>query len=995
MSSEEEEEENESVIYDTVLIRDTCGNSRSKLKNFFYHKVYEPKNFKYVSNYGELVLLDYLEGTKTKTEYIKTLIPFIIIMCLGGLSIILWIFLCYCYKSPKGCLKRYSKSNKATRDTCFFIFFGFCSVILIFIIVTMVYLTYAKSDINSAICSLSMLRYEIVYGQSLLERKSFKKPFWYGIDSLSENIQSVRDLIYILHDNCEEIIPSLEKDDEGKNEYDKKGNTLKEDLEKLYNEYKDKKISGANGEDSSDTIPLYISKLGFKENNETYTGKVLQDYETHYEYLIKKITDPILDICHDFVGESEDLSELEELPSALDSFNEVISTLEDSMDLVALYVTKKISDQLVNLQNIYYVFYLIFLGLMGISIISVTILFFIYYYKPISAMNYSIKLVLYFINFLMIFCLLLSGLSGIIYKIFSDSSDIVDCMYSSKNLGSNDPRLIQRTTPNSVLNRCVRGDGNLLDEYLTDNGRKIILNLKKINTIYLKIVDAHKKITANERNEYNTLSSLEQLIDDFTLMQRDFSLTTSREECGTGDINYMLNELNKYTLSGMGYQTICETSTYHLYSLIQNEGVIAQIDQDQEENINGKEIEYKYIIDQTGNPVSNPQNDYASACALDEETNHYHSTSSIGVQKYFDALQNYYNKNKDILEEIIDKDGNNPVKGLTKMLEDFTPFIDEIDGMGMKGVMSAIKTKIADPFWEVFGKLVNDTTDYSGVEDAEKVDILGWVNCSFLGQDYNMTMNTFKEMLIPDLKVVMYCSLIFEVLIIALYFIIVSLANNIRDKELEKQENGYDIESIKEDGGEIFEIIENNKYKKNYETEGELITINKIKQKPKKSYHISTSESKGNLNIRTERTNDITKEDINSIKKNLPDNIIQVPKFDIAENIEAIKNVDVRKLIDKNGRAVMHPIRISINSPLGVMEASDKYAHLYNYDIFEPLKEDELNDGESDIENGSYYQKNGKKSNKGKSSKKLGKVKKGKKGKKGDKESNQSSSFSF
>ena len=995
MSSEEEEEENksESVIYDTVLIRDTCGNSRSKLKNFFYHKVYEPKNFKYVSNYGELVLLDYLEGTKTKTEYIKTLLPFIIIMCLGGLSIILWIFLCYCYKSPKGCLKRYSKSNKTTRDSCFFIFFGFCSFILILIIVTMVYLTYAKSDINSAICSLSMLRYEIVYGQSLLERKSFKKPFWYGIDSLSENIQSVRELINTLHDNCEnDIIISLQKNDEGKNDFDNLGNDLKDGLEELYNTYKDEKITGANGEDNSDTIPLYISKLGFKENNETYTGKVLQDYETHYEYLIKKITDPILDICNDFITESEDLSELEELPSALDSFNEVISTLEDSMDLVALYVTKKISDQLVNLQNIYYVFYLIFLGLMGVSIISITILFFIYYYKPISAMNYSIKLVLYFINFLMIFCIVLSGLSGILYKLFSDSSDIVDCMYSSKNLGSNDPRIIQRATPNSVLNRCVRGDGNLLEEYLTDNGRKIILNLKKINTIYLKIVDAYNKITSPERNEYNTLSSLEQLIDDFTLMQRDFSLTTSREECGTGDINYMLNELNRYTLSGMGYQTICETSTYHLYSLIQNEGVIAQIDQEQE-NYNGKEIEYKYIIDQTRNPVSNPVNDYASACALDEETNHFYSTSSNGVEKYFNALQKYYGQNQEILEKIIDKDKMNSVKGLTQMLEDFTPFIG-----GMQEVITAIKTEIADPFWEVFGKLVNDTTDYSGVEDAEKVDILGWVNCSFLGQDYNMTMNSFKELLIPDLKVVMYCSLIFEVLTIALYFIIVSLANNIRDKEMEKQENGYDIESIKEDGGEIFEIIENNKYKKNYETEGELITINKIKQKPKKSYHISTTESKGNLNIRTERTNDISKEeDINSIKKNLPDNIIQVPKFDIAENIEAIKNVDVRKLIDKNGRAVMHPIRISINSPLGVMEASDKYAHLYNYDIFEPLKEDELNDGESDIENGSYYQKNGKKSNKGKSSKKLGKVKKGKKGKKSnkDKESNQSSSFSF
>ena len=53
MTEEEEEneenEENPDLAYDTVLMRDTCGNSRSKIRNYFYHRVYEPKNFKYVS----------------------------------------------------------------------------------------------------------------------------------------------------------------------------------------------------------------------------------------------------------------------------------------------------------------------------------------------------------------------------------------------------------------------------------------------------------------------------------------------------------------------------------------------------------------------------------------------------------------------------------------------------------------------------------------------------------------------------------------------------------------------------------------------------------------------------------------------------------------------------------------------------------------------------------------------------------------------------------
>ncbi len=950
------------LVYDTVLMRDTCGNSRSKIKNYFYHRIYDSDNFQYTSDYDELILLDYLEGTKQKKDYLKTIIPFLIIMCLGGLSIILWCFLCYCFKSPKGCLKRYSKANKKTRDICFFIFFGFCSVILILIIVTVVYLTYSKSDINGAICTLSMLRYEIVYGQSLLEKKTFKKPFWYGIDTLGDNIDKVRYLISELKTNCDNYIVDLQIDGSGKSIFDKADKNLKDGLENLYNSFKDETIKVTVDGGDVYIIPLYISNLGFKENNETYTGRILQDYETKFEYLIKKIFDPLYEICQDLINADND--ELAELPTALDNFNNVISTLEGSMDLIAYYITKKISDEYINLKNIYYVFYIIFLTLMGVSIISMSIIFFIYYYKPISAMNYSIKLILYFINFLMIFCLVLSGLSGILYRYFSDSSDIVDCMYSSKNIGSDDPRIIERTTPSSVLTRCVRGDGNLLEEYLNDNSKKMILNLQKLNTIYKKIVEAYYRITPTEDNEYNTLSSLDQVILDFKYMQQEFSLTTSKEESGTLDINYMLNELNKYTLKGMANEPVCDVTTFDLWSLREESGPTAQIDQEG----NNDNIKYKSIE----NPGTIPPSDYTVDC-LD------------GFNKYYYILVDYKTENNGLLGRMLTNTG----VGLTDIKQNFkTEFEDNI-----RSVINDIKKYIADPFWKTFGDLVNDTNDYTGIEEAEKVDILGWVNCSFLGQDYNLTMNTIKETLVPDLKVVTYCSLIFEILIIALYFIIISLANNIRDKDSEKNEFGYDVESIKEDGGEMFEIVENNKYKKNYEAEGELITVNKIKSKQKKNIHISNTES--NINLRIDKTNDVTKEeDINSIKKNLPDNIIQVPKFDIAENIEAIKNVDVRKLIDKNGKAVMHPIRISINSPLGVMEASDKYAHLYNYDVFEPLKEDEL-DGESDIENGSYYQKNDKKKNKRKSIKKNTKKGKGKGKSNKDKESNKSDSFSF
>ena len=45
----------------------------------------------------------------------------------------------------------------------------------------------------------------------------------------------------------------------------------------------------------------------------------------------------------------------------------------------------------------------------------------------------------------------------------------------------------------------------------------------------------------------------------------------------------------------------------------------------------------------------------------------------------------------------------------------------------------------------IFKNLVNDTTNYTGIEEAEKVDILGWVNCSILGKDYNVTLKQLNQ----------------------------------------------------------------------------------------------------------------------------------------------------------------------------------------------------------------------------------------------------------
>ena len=140
---------------------------------------------------------------------------------------------------------------------------------------------------------------------------------------------------------------------------------------------------------------------------------------------------------------------------------------------------------------------------MAAIILILSILFFIYYFKPLSALYSSIKSMLYVMNFLMIFCFIFSGITGVFSIYFSNASDILDCVYSTNNIGSDNPRIINRTTPSSVLSRCIRGDGNLLDEYSNDNVRKTIEYLKKINSIYIPVEDAYSRINSNEKNVYN------------------------------------------------------------------------------------------------------------------------------------------------------------------------------------------------------------------------------------------------------------------------------------------------------------------------------------------------------------------------------------------------------------------------------------------------------------------------------------------------------------
>ena len=116
-------------------------------------------------------------------------------------------------------------------------------------------------------------------------------------------------------------------------------------------------------------------------------------------------------------------------------------------------------------------------------------------------------------------------------------ADIIDAVLSKENLSSENPKIIGEGNIKK-LEKCLRGDGNLFDEFMNEEMKKIIEPLTMLYTIYTPVRNKKKKmhpdnpLMENENNEYNTFMKLEEIINNLENMKKDFIPTTSEESAG-------------------------------------------------------------------------------------------------------------------------------------------------------------------------------------------------------------------------------------------------------------------------------------------------------------------------------------------------------------------------------------------------------------------------------------------------------------------------------
>lgn len=843
---------------DEVLIRDSCAKSRSNIKKYFYYNEYSKDNFPFKSNFEELTLLDMMEGTKSIVDVLPMFVPYILIIILAIICIGVWISVCCCSIKPRCCLKKDNKNTNRTRFICFMIFSGFSLSIIVLGIVLLVYIYYAEGDFNGSICSLLMLQYEIINGQGFLSKNKLSKPFWYGSNEIGNSIQNINTLLEELKTVCtdednfeEELEDSLEA-----------AGTLESRLQLIYNNNKDENIEGDSPSGlRTYTVPIYISNLGPKENNETFTGRVYDGYKRNFEYIKKDVLEPVYGICKIM---SQDGGE--SLSSGLSGFESVISslnsTLENLSSTITTYITQY-SNYIVNFG--YKVNFSLFAIITGSMVIE-CILFISYYFRPFTTIKCNIYIFINLMNLTLILCIIFNGVFGILSLLTGNLADIVDAALSNENFAAEKPRLVGEGDEIKKLARCLRGDGDLFDEFVTDEVKLIVEPLTRLYSLYTPVKTIDEKINnEEEKTEYNSLIELDKVIEELEKMKADFILTTTIESSGNNDINTMLDELTKYTMAGRRYQIQCAQASYDIWTTSSEHCPSVQADN----NIITGECKILNDYYDSAHPEQKAQEAseiYNQACPL--ITTDTFPDVKTAVYKYILSLSNYRIENERLINTLLGShtneniNDNADIDGFIALNNYFkNKFITPI-----KPAISTINEKVTGKVYTVFNELLNDTTQDTSKLNLNNFNLFSWMNCSAIGQDYNATLSTLKSNLTNEMRVITICSLICEFLLIANLYIMVGLAKNLRDKVFEIN----DARDVSHSSDNIEEI-----------------EINSIK--PKKP----------------EKEDD----EIYAIKNK--------KKFDVEQNVDTKRGINVDEDLNTDGNGIAHPAIVSINGPDG------------------------------------------------------------------------------
>ena len=393
-----------------------------------------------------------------------------------------------------------------------------------------------------------MLSYDIVNGVGLLKKKDFVKPYWYGLESIKDYIEEINGNTGVLNTlvtNCQNFDPSdaintFFRTDIPKFQLELKN--IKDNINPKTISYNPDQGLYNSGGNPVDITPLYILNLGSTTDKTSSLGKILQDFQNTFINVFNNYTLPVKALC-------EIIKDGNSLNAPLGDVGGIIDNLQDSMSSI----TNDVVDLMTKYKK-YITEYLLgtFLGfniVLMIFIFIEAIMLIFYSNRNYNLIRRHLICVWAFMGFMLIFFFIFAGIFGIV----------------SSLLNSIEPRIISGGENIKNVDVCLRGDGDLLKVFLEEDSIEFTDSINTLFNMYIPINNYIQLSEDTNKNDFNTLSSIDDLIEEYEDYKDDILLTTSYQEHGNLDMSIQLEELNKYTVYGRYYQDACATKIYDLY----------------------------------------------------------------------------------------------------------------------------------------------------------------------------------------------------------------------------------------------------------------------------------------------------------------------------------------------------------------------------------------------------------------------------------------------
>ena len=469
-------------------------------------------------------------------KYIYHILPLIVVLCLGILSLVAWIVwgICVCQK----CKCCYCKSEKCETPSIVLalIFYVIVALICLYCLVEQNKVFTGLADLE---CSVLKFTDEVLQG----EKVSYP-PFWTGIENIETTLQQISSKINEL-----------------------KGTTITT-LQNLQSEVNNKKEMFENAlKDAGNTIKTNYIKTYDSNDYQLDLAKLFGTYDN-----MNKEASPEKSVCNFWINEYKSLASKsqKEMTNTIESFSTILNEVEITQSLTnAQRRLEEIKSEFKSLENLFsdYIFkhaddidkkgrviYALFFSLLIIFSAAIIVFMlllcccsgkvctnltcFQYFFKYFLHVFWNIMALIMFILFMGGSWFTLAGTIG------GDLVNVISFLISKDNLGEDKDTIILGNVK-QYLNKCFNDEGNILNELGFHSNMNYFEKLKKS----LIQIEEIKNQFNDKLNKFVYTEYLEELTERLNFNSPEFELVSVNDGIIPNSYNFveLLNRINSYS----------------------------------------------------------------------------------------------------------------------------------------------------------------------------------------------------------------------------------------------------------------------------------------------------------------------------------------------------------------------------------------------------------------------------------------------------------------